>query len=355
MARTLWRQGDRSVTPDYYALLNVVPDADHDVIRAAYVVLAKRYHPDTATAASPQDVGKFQLIAEAYETLRDPDRRAHYDGLHARQRRILTQREKFEQARRRAREQDEQDRQGGRPRASSRPASALRNPLVFSAGGFAMGALVFGLMNTSPALHTKKFEPLPSLSGDTAAHDQRLADLLRALERTDRLAAGYRELLVQERARSRDLEEQLAARRDSTNPSQTADPMQASATDNAAPDPLPTSDKPMTPAADRPATVAARPAAPEVSGNPEASRLMARASLLLGQGNIGAARVVLERAAETGSPSALFALAETYDPVMLSAWGAVGTQGDLGKARDLYAKAFAGGVRKAEDRLNASR
>jgi TPR repeat protein len=90
-----------------------------------------------------------------------------------------------------------------------------------------------------------------------------------------------------------------------------------------------------------------------VPGNPEAARLMARASLLLGQGNVGAARIVLERAAEAGSASALFALAETYDPAVLSAWGTVGTRADVAKARELYGKALAGGVHEAQDRLKA--
>ena len=100
---------------------------------------------------------------------------------------------------------------------------------------------------------------------------------------------------------------------------------------------------------------AARPTAPEAPGNPELARLMARASLLRGQGDIGAARIVLEHAAETGSGPALFALAETYDPVVLSGWGTFGTQGDVAKAQELYAKALAGGVREAKDRLNALR
>ena len=46
----------------------------------------------------------------------------------------------------------------------------------------------------------------------------------------------------------------------------------------------------------------------------------------MSQGNIGAARIVLERAAETGSAPALFALAETYDPLILAAWGTFGTR-----------------------------
>ena len=109
------------------------------------------------------------------------------------------------------------------------------------------------------------------------------------------------------------------------------------------------------PAADKPATVAARPTTPEALGDPELARLISRASLLLSQGNIGTARIVLERAAETGSAPAMFALAETYDPVILSKWGTFGTQGDVARARDLYAKAFAGGLQEAKDRLNALR
>jgi hypothetical protein len=78
---------------------------------------------------------------------------------------------------------------------------------------------------------------------------------------------------------------------------------------------------------------------------------MSRANLLLAQGDIGAARVVLERATDFGSAAALFALAETFDPAVLSAWGTVGTQGDAARAGDLYAKALAGGVAAAKDRL----
>jgi hypothetical protein len=83
--------------------------------------------------------------------------------------------------------------------------------------------------------------------------------------------------------------------------------------------------------------------------------LIARAGALLGQGNIGAARMVLERAAETGSARASFMLAETYDPVILSAWATYGTRGEPTRARELYAKAHAGGIEKAKDRSDALR
>ena len=100
---------------------------------------------------------------------------------------------------------------------------------------------------------------------------------------------------------------------------------------------------------------AEQPATSEVQGNPETSRLMSRDSALLAQGNIGAARIVFERAVELGSAEAVFALAETYDPHVLSSWGTYGTRGDASKARELYAKASAGGIQKARDRLNALR
>jgi hypothetical protein len=98
-----------------------------------------------------------------------------------------------------------------------------------------------------------------------------------------------------------------------------------------------------------------QPAAAEAQGSPEATRLIARAGALLGQGNIGAARMVLERAAETGSARASFMLAETYDPVILSAWATYGTRGEPTKARELYAKAHAGGIEEAKDRSDALR
>ena len=98
---------------------------------------------------------------------------------------------------------------------------------------------------------------------------------------------------------------------------------------------------------------ATEPPRTAVQGNPEAARLMARASALLAQGNIGAARIVLERAAETGSAQATFALAETYDPNVLATWRTRGTRGDAAKARDLYARAYDGGIKAAKDRSNA--
>jgi len=191
----------------------------------------------------------------------------------------------------------------------------------------------------------------------TMAQNQKLIELQQALQKAEAAAAANQASLTQERTRSQGLEQQLAARRDAT-PARGRN-VTASLPDASGATPAPATDKPAvaaSPADGKPAaTAAARPVASEAPGNPEAVRLMARASLLLSQGNVGAARTVLERAAEMGSAPALFALAETYDPVILAAWGTFGTLGDAGKAQELYAKAFAGGVQEAKARLNELR
>ncbi|MCC8974417.1 hypothetical protein [Bradyrhizobium brasilense] len=112
--------------------------------------------------------------------------------------------------------------------------------------------------------------------------------------------------------------------------------------------PAPGREPTLTQAAETAATE--QPAAAEAQGDPEVARLLARASALLVQGDIGAARIVLEHAVGTGSAQASFMLAETYDPLVLSTWKTYGTRGDVTKARDLYAKALAGGIQQAKDR-----
>lgn len=63
---------------DYYEILNVSRTASDDEIRQSYRKLAMRYHPDR----NPDDEDaavKFREAAEAYEVLRDPEKRARYD------------------------------------------------------------------------------------------------------------------------------------------------------------------------------------------------------------------------------------------------------------------------------------
>ncbi|QPF87172.1 hypothetical protein IC762_13150 [Bradyrhizobium genosp. L] len=101
-----------------------------------------------------------------------------------------------------------------------------------------------------------------------------------------------------------------------------------------------------------PKPIVAPQLAPERNVDAE-DRLVARANELLAQGNISGARSVLERAVEMGSAGASFAIAETYDPRVLSGWKTYGTRGDAAKAREFYARAAAGGIAKAKDRLES--
>lgn len=64
---------------DYYATLEVPRDADAEAIRKAYRRLARKYHPDVSKEAGAE--AQFKEIGEAYETLKDPEKRAAYDAL----------------------------------------------------------------------------------------------------------------------------------------------------------------------------------------------------------------------------------------------------------------------------------
>jgi len=61
--------------PDFYEVLQVHPSADAEVIRAAYRVLARRYHPDLGG-----DGSMMTAINEAWATLQDPILRWAYDA-----------------------------------------------------------------------------------------------------------------------------------------------------------------------------------------------------------------------------------------------------------------------------------
>lgn len=62
---------------DYYEILGVSPEAEVEVITAAYKALMRKYHPDTNNSADAE--AKAKKINEAYETLKDPALRASYD------------------------------------------------------------------------------------------------------------------------------------------------------------------------------------------------------------------------------------------------------------------------------------
>lgn len=67
---------------DYYDTLGVEPGAGEAEIKTAYRRLARKFHPDVSKEAGAEE--KFKAVNEAYEALRDPEKRAAYDQLRAR-------------------------------------------------------------------------------------------------------------------------------------------------------------------------------------------------------------------------------------------------------------------------------
>jgi curved DNA-binding protein len=64
---------------DYYEVMGVARDASQEVIKRAYRRLARRFHPDVSK--EPDAEAKFKELQEAYEVLKDPDKRVAYDQL----------------------------------------------------------------------------------------------------------------------------------------------------------------------------------------------------------------------------------------------------------------------------------
>jgi curved DNA-binding protein len=66
---------------DYYDIMGVQRTASQDEIKRAYRKLARKYHPDVSKEADAE--ARFKELGEAYEVLKDPEKRAAYDQLGA--------------------------------------------------------------------------------------------------------------------------------------------------------------------------------------------------------------------------------------------------------------------------------
>ncbi len=64
---------------DYYKIMGLARDASQDEIKRAYRKLARKYHPDVSKEKNAE--AKFKELGEAYEVLKDPEKRAAYDQL----------------------------------------------------------------------------------------------------------------------------------------------------------------------------------------------------------------------------------------------------------------------------------
>jgi len=70
------------IATDLYELLELSPNASFETIERTFRFHAKRFHPDAGSSGNTE---KFKQLLSAYETLKDPQKRAAYDAVYQKQ------------------------------------------------------------------------------------------------------------------------------------------------------------------------------------------------------------------------------------------------------------------------------
>lgn len=116
------KREDTHAPKDYYHTLQIDPDAEQEVVEVAYRRLARKYHPDNNPSRDAHQ--RMQEINEAYETLRDANRRAKYDE----RRRAKRADDAVQREKRRQQQESAQPNTGTERQESAAPKSAPSKP-----------------------------------------------------------------------------------------------------------------------------------------------------------------------------------------------------------------------------------
>lgn len=103
---------------DPYSILGVQRNADADEIKAAWRAKAKTVHPDH-NLDDPSATGKFAEVGQAYDMLKDPERRKRYDQAAEMQQTIIQKRQAEREKAERAKAQSRQQQQNRKARPSN--------------------------------------------------------------------------------------------------------------------------------------------------------------------------------------------------------------------------------------------
>ena len=203
--------------------------------------------------------------------------------------------------------------------------------------GSAVVGLIAGLIIVVPVVLWLSGSLGPQNSAPTAAHTP--APAIHNNSSADANAADMKTVTVQ----ARSVDQEPTAEKPSDSAPQwvtgTAEPSRAQSFEAK-----------LTPPPVVPVIPAERPMDPDKARIDE---LLARASQRIESGDVIGAREMLAGADDRTQGTISFALAETYDPNMLAAWGIRDALADAAKARELYQLAFGLGVARAQDRLDA--